>query len=119
MHLDHEPRGVDAAPYRAAAAPGCDRTRGGDASARCPVCACAVEVAGPRCLRCRAPHHGDCWRYNGGCGIYACRSATRQGDGLTQRERDEAASESGALAFVAALLLMGALRALLLAAPFP
>jgi hypothetical protein len=82
------------------------------------VCSCPVETTGPRCLRCRAPHHGDCWRYNGGCGIYACQGALPQGAGLTRAERDEAASARGAAGFVGALILLAALRALL-ATPLP
>lgn len=117
MHVEHHPRGH--APAARTAAPGCARPRGGDPRARCPVCSCAVEAAGPRCLRCRAPHHSDCWRYNGGCGIYACQGALRQGDGLTRRERGEGASQRGAFAFVAALLVLAALRVLFVAAPLP
>ena len=119
MIVDHEACGTARTHGAPAAAPGCDRARGGPAAARCPVCACPVETAGPRCLRCRAPHHGDCWRYNGGCGIYACQGAMRQGNGLARAERGEAASLRGALGFVTTLLILGALRALLAGAPLP
>jgi len=46
----------------------------------CPVCACPIEADTPDdpleiCPRCRTPHHHDCWEYNGGCAVYACRDA--------------------------------------------
>lgn len=41
-----------------------------------PVCqVCGEEVTGNKviCRRCRTPHHRDCWEYNGGCSVYACK----------------------------------------------
>lgn len=47
---------------------------------RCPVCACPIEEDSPEdpvfeCPRCSTPHHEDCWEFNGGCAVYACRDA--------------------------------------------
>ncbi len=44
---------------------------------RCPVCSTPVLGPTARCHRCCTPHHGDCWSFNGGCGIYACRGDRR------------------------------------------
>jgi len=41
-----------------------------------PVCqVCGDEVTSNKviCRRCRTPHHRDCWEYNGGCSVYACK----------------------------------------------
>jgi hypothetical protein len=40
----------------------------------CGVCGCGVD-RGVRCAGCGAPHHADCWAYNGICSVYACGSA--------------------------------------------
>ena len=37
----------------------------------CPVCGHAVD-GGRMCPACRTPHHEDCWKYSGGCAIFAC-----------------------------------------------
>ena len=47
---------------------------------RCPVCACPIEEHTEDdpleiCPRCNTAHHKDCWDYNGGCAVYACRDA--------------------------------------------
>ncbi len=47
---------------------------------RCPVCACPIEEHTEEdpleiCPRCNTAHHKDCWDYNGGCAVYACRDA--------------------------------------------
>jgi hypothetical protein len=42
--------------------------RGGS---ECPVCGHAVESA-RTCPQCRTPHHEECWKYMGGCAIFAC-----------------------------------------------
>ena len=39
--------------------------------ASCPVCGHPVED-GRTCPACLAPHHEDCWKYSGGCAIFAC-----------------------------------------------
>lgn len=41
--------------------------------ATCPVCAAPISGEARQCPSCRAPHHDDCWSYNGGCAIFACR----------------------------------------------
>ena len=38
----------------------------------CPVCGHGVEDAAKVCPQCRTPHHADCWKYMGGCAIFAC-----------------------------------------------
>lgn len=40
---------------------------------RCPVCAQDIRGAATHCELCASPHHEDCFRYFGGCGIFACR----------------------------------------------
>lgn len=40
-----------------------------------PVCkVCGEEIHQDRvdCVSCVAPHHRDCWEFNGGCSIYGC-----------------------------------------------
>ena len=44
----------------------------------CPVCSTAVEEDRALCSRCRTPHHGDCWKYLGGCAVYACAGRPRR-----------------------------------------
>lgn len=42
--------------------------------AMCQVCGTIPEgKQRVLCSRCGAPHHEDCWNYNGGCAIYGCR----------------------------------------------
>lgn len=43
--------------------------------AHCPTCAQTVEGAAVRCPRCSVVSHSDCWSFQGGCGIYGCRSS--------------------------------------------
>jgi hypothetical protein len=38
----------------------------------CPVCMSRLQGVLLRCERCRTAHHHDCWKYFGGCAIYAC-----------------------------------------------
>ncbi len=38
----------------------------------CQICAEGILGEQVLCERCCAPHHEDCWRFNGGCAIYAC-----------------------------------------------
>lgn len=39
----------------------------------CRVCGTAVAPAvALGCVHCRAPHHADCWAFQGGCAIYGC-----------------------------------------------
>jgi hypothetical protein len=43
--------------------------------ADCPVCGTPPTAAEQvRCAACGAPHHAECWNYNGSCAIYGCRS---------------------------------------------
>ncbi len=44
---------------------------------RCPVC--GETFTGPlaQCERCGAPHHPDCFDYNGRCGLYGCGGSAR------------------------------------------
>jgi hypothetical protein len=44
-------------------------------AALCPVCRTGAESDSIQCANCLAPHHKDCWDYNGGCGTYGCPSA--------------------------------------------
>jgi len=41
---------------------------GGD----CRICGSPLTSGVVRCSRCQTPHHGECWKYNGGCSIFAC-----------------------------------------------
>jgi hypothetical protein len=43
---------------------------------RCGVCGESVTEDKVLCRCCRAPHHRDCWDYNRGCSVYACRERT-------------------------------------------
>jgi len=43
-------------------------SRGGE----CRICGNPLESGVVWCVLCRTPHHGDCWKYNGRCAIYAC-----------------------------------------------
>jgi RING finger family protein len=43
----------------------------------CPVCGHTVEGGTP-CPSCRTPHHDDCWKYSGGCAIFACGGRARK-----------------------------------------
>jgi hypothetical protein len=45
-----------------------DVNRGAD----CPGCGAPVGDDGGQCVRCRTPHHKDCWEYFGGCSVFAC-----------------------------------------------
>lgn len=78
----------------------------------CPVCATEVHVSATRCARCLAPHHAECWNYNGGCGIYACRGRWLQGGGLLRVDRGEATSRWLAVAFCSCLLVLPIFREL-------
>jgi hypothetical protein len=46
---------------------------GGDGQPRCPVCGADDGADWVICRQCRTPHHRDCWTYNDGCAVYACR----------------------------------------------
>ena len=38
----------------------------------CKVCGESIETDFVYCRRCKTPHHGDCWQYNGACSVYGC-----------------------------------------------
>ncbi len=38
----------------------------------CPVCGAAIAVGKATCLRCKTPHHAECWKYFGMCSMFAC-----------------------------------------------
>lgn len=40
--------------------------------AKCPICGDRIEDDLVFCNRCKTPHHGECWHYNGKCATYAC-----------------------------------------------
>lgn len=43
---------------------------------RCPYCSSFVsptDESATRCPRCKTPHHLECFKENGGCGVYACK----------------------------------------------
>lgn len=41
---------------------------------QCEVCGARLsEGAVVRCLRCRTPHHEECWLYAGGCSTFGCK----------------------------------------------
>jgi hypothetical protein len=44
-----------------------------DTEATCPVCSTCLGETNTYCVACGTPHHADCWEYNGGCAIYACK----------------------------------------------
>ena len=45
-------------------------------TAHCPVCGDGLEGKLTPCPRCETPHHEECYKYNDGCGIYACNIVT-------------------------------------------
>lgn len=75
---------------------------------RCPVCASDLQPAtAAHCRGCDAPHHAECWSYNGGCARYACRGRklTRSGPaGL-----DDLRATASSLIFTFALALASTL----------
>jgi hypothetical protein len=45
---------------------------------RCPICSTVLREPLIRCLRCRAPHHRECWDYLGRCAVYGCEPNPRR-----------------------------------------
>ena len=39
----------------------------------CQVCGAAMEERVVLCMKCRTPHHEECWIFNGACSTYACK----------------------------------------------
>ena len=89
---------------------------------RCPVCGAPPEPPLWRCEQCETPHHDECARWFGGCGIYGCRdgkaparmetdtwpAAARVVDGMlrVQRWRLRLAVATAACALAAPLALV-------------
>lgn len=42
---------------------------------KCPICSQHVVRDMVVCVRCKSPHCGDCWEYNGGCATFACNES--------------------------------------------
>jgi len=40
---------------------------------KCAVCGEAIGAEYVVCRQCSAPHHLECWKYNGVCGMFACK----------------------------------------------
>jgi hypothetical protein len=40
---------------------------------KCAICGEPMGSEYVTCRQCNAPHHLDCWKYNGCCGMYACK----------------------------------------------
>jgi hypothetical protein len=45
---------------------------GGEIEPHCPVCGEPLKADVVRCVRCRTPHHRECWNYSQACAIYGC-----------------------------------------------
>jgi hypothetical protein len=48
---------------------------------KCQVCGEEIREGLVFCRRCKTPHHGECWQYNGACSVFGCgetRFATPQ-----------------------------------------
>lgn len=41
----------------------------------CGVCKDPCDEDVVLCSRCKTPHHGECWVYNGGCSIFGCKES--------------------------------------------
>lgn len=47
--------------------------------ATCQVCGTSPDPQETvLCDRCGAPHHAECWEYNGGCAIFGCRPSSNR-----------------------------------------
>jgi hypothetical protein len=44
----------------------------------CPICTTALREPLVRCLRCRSPHHAECWDYLGRCATFGCEPSPRR-----------------------------------------
>jgi hypothetical protein len=40
---------------------------------KCAICGEAIGSEYVSCRQCSAPHHLECWKYNGSCGMFACK----------------------------------------------
>jgi len=65
---------LDVAQFILELAPPVDVTWGepSNAGGVCPICGSPLEDRVVRCARCQTPHHGECWKYNGRCSLFAC-----------------------------------------------
>jgi hypothetical protein len=43
------------------------------AGGECQICGWAMERRVVLCVKCRTPHHEECWTWNGACSTYGCR----------------------------------------------
>jgi hypothetical protein len=43
------------------------------AGGQCQVCGTEMRDGVVSCVRCKTPHHEQCWTYAGGCSTYACQ----------------------------------------------
>ncbi len=62
----------------------------------CQVCGKSLDSDVVTCVRCRTPHHADCFRWTGVCSTFACRShAYRTADGsrITTPEKRQTPDE--------------------------
>ena len=48
---------------------------------KCLVCGEPLSGKIVDCIKCKTPHHADCWRYNRGCSTYGCSSLTYEHHG--------------------------------------
>lgn len=44
-----------------------------------------VEDHGPQCWHCKAYHHLDCWKENGGCSQFGCEARPPENTGNPER----------------------------------
>lgn len=54
--------------------------------ALCGVCGSLLTDPLIICRECSTPHHADCWRYGGGCAVYACGGTIPAGNELVPAE---------------------------------
>ena len=59
------------------------------AEVTCPICSGKIVENMVTCVRCRTPHCGDCWEYNGQCATFACseKRCFSVGDGVVEAGR--------------------------------
>jgi RING finger family protein len=55
---------------------------------QCQVCGSEMRERIVRCVKCRTPHHEECWRYTGECSTFACKERAYLKDGRVVRITD-------------------------------